>query len=81
MYRAVKSGLGIAALPDYISDETPELVEILPNTVAPTIDAYFVYPEELRSSRRVAVIRDFLIEQAAAEMSKAPTADAARKVA
>ena len=81
MYRAVKSGLGIAALPDYISDETPELVEILPNTVAPTIDAYFVYPEELRSSRRVAVIRDFLIEQAAAEMSKARTADAARKVA
>jgi DNA-binding transcriptional LysR family regulator len=70
MYRAVKSGLGIAALPHYISDESPDLVEILPEIVAPSIDAYFVYPEELRSSKRIAVIRDFLLEQTAAERSK-----------
>ena len=64
MYRAVKSGLGIAALPHYISEESPELIEVLPELEAPSIDAYFVYPEELRSSKRVAVIRDFLLEQA-----------------
>ena len=63
MYRAVKSGLGIAALPYYISDESPELVEVLPELAAPTIDAYFVYPEELRWSKRVSVIRDFLLQQ------------------
>lgn len=67
MYRAVKSGLGIAALPHYISEESPELVEILPHIEGPSIEAYFVYPEELRSSRRVEVIRDFLLEQAAEE--------------
>ena len=66
MYRAVKSGLGIAALPHYISDEAPDLVEILPQIEHPSIDAYFVYPEELRSSKRVAVIRDFLLRQVAA---------------
>ncbi len=70
MYRAVKSGLGIAALPHYISDESPELVEILPEIEGPSIDAYFVYPEELRSSKRVAVIRDFLLEQSASERTK-----------
>jgi DNA-binding transcriptional LysR family regulator len=63
MYRAVKSGLGIAALPWYISDESPELVEVLPDIAGPTMDAYFVYPEELRWSKRVSVLRDFLLQQ------------------
>jgi DNA-binding transcriptional LysR family regulator len=67
MYRAVKSGLGIAALPHYISDESPDLVEILPQIEHPSIEAYFVYAEELRSSKRVAVIRDFLLQQVAEE--------------
>jgi DNA-binding transcriptional LysR family regulator len=71
MYRAVKSGLGIAALPDYISDESPDLVEVLPQIEHPSIDAYFVYPEELRSSKRVAVIRDFLMQQVAEELALA----------
>jgi DNA-binding transcriptional LysR family regulator len=64
MYRAVKSGLGIAALPYYISNESPELVELLKDLLGPTIDAYFVYPEQLRWSKRVAIIRDFLLQQA-----------------
>ena len=67
IYRAVKSGLGIAALPYYISDESPELVEVLPGLVGPTMEAYFVYPEELRWSKRVAVLREFLQEQAEEE--------------
>jgi len=71
MYRGVKSGLGIAALPHYISDESPDLVEILPQVEHPSIDAYFVYPEELRGSKRVAVIRDFLLEQVNEERASA----------
>jgi len=63
MYRAVRSGLGIAALPYYISDESPDLVEVLPELAGPTMDAYFVYPEELRWSKRISVIRDFLLQQ------------------
>jgi hypothetical protein len=31
------------------------------------MDAYFVYPEELRWSKRVAVIGDFLLQQAEEE--------------
>ena len=69
IYRAVKSGLGIAALPYYISDEAPDLVEVLPDVEGPTFDAYFVYPEELRWSKRVGVIRDFLLQEVAEEQN------------
>jgi DNA-binding transcriptional LysR family regulator len=65
MLRAVKSGLGIAALPDYMVEETADLVRILPDVKAPKVDAYFVYPEELRNSKRVAVFRDFLLARLA----------------
>jgi DNA-binding transcriptional LysR family regulator len=63
--RAVQSGLGIAALPDYFSREATDLVEILPELRGPSFDAYFVYPEELRHSKRIAVFRDFLIKKIA----------------
>ena len=81
MYRAVKSGLGIAALPYYISDESPDLVEILPDVVGPSFDAYFVYPEELRWSKRIAVIRDFLLAQVAEEQQGGAHEPAAAPVA
>lgn len=63
IYRAVLSGLGIAALPYYLSEESTNLVEILPNLKGPSLDAYFVYPEELRHSKRIEVLRDFLLDQ------------------
>jgi len=63
IYRAVKSGLGIAALPYYLSEDTDDLVEILHDLKGPTIDAYLVYPEELRRSKRIAVLRDFLVQE------------------
>ncbi|MGB0671665.1 MAG: LysR family transcriptional regulator [Rhodospirillales bacterium] len=61
MYRAVQSGLGLAALPDYMSHEQGNLVQVLPELEGPEIDTYFVYPEELRNSTRIHVFRDFLI--------------------
>jgi DNA-binding transcriptional LysR family regulator len=63
LFRAVSSGLGIAALPDYVAVEAPELVRILPELTGPPVEAYFVYPEELRSSKRISVFRDFLIRK------------------
>lgn len=64
IYRAVRSGLGIAALPYYLSEEGTNLVEILPELNGPTFDVFYVYPEELRHSKRVAVVRDFLVSEA-----------------
>lgn len=65
MLAAVKAGLGIAAVPDYMHAETEGLVQILPDLKAPKVDVFFVYPEELRNSKRVAVFRDFLLAQLA----------------
>jgi len=65
VYRAVKSGIGIGALPEYFYREGRGLVQILPELSSPAIDAYFVYPEELRNSMRVIVFRDFLLKEIA----------------
>jgi DNA-binding transcriptional LysR family regulator len=69
IFRAVQSGLGIGALPDYMSREVGNLVEVLPELRGPSIDFYFVYPEELRNSKRIGVLRDFLV----AEMKTLPS--------
>ena len=60
---AVESGLGIAALPDYIVQGHSKAVRVLDDIAGPSFDTYFVYPEELRNSKRIAVFRDFLIQQ------------------
>jgi DNA-binding transcriptional LysR family regulator len=65
MLLAVRSGLGLAALPDYMGRDLDDLVQVLPDLKAPRIDAYFVYPEEMRHSKRVAVFRDFLVSELA----------------
>ena len=67
IYRAVLSGLGIAALPYYLSQESSELNEILPDLEGPPIEAYFVYPQELRHSKRIEVLRDFLLGEVGAD--------------
>jgi DNA-binding transcriptional LysR family regulator len=65
IYRAVQAGLGIAALPDYITQEAGNLVRVLPELLGPRLDAYFVYPEELRQSQKIIVFRDFLLRKIA----------------
>ncbi|HEY0420830.1 MAG TPA: LysR family transcriptional regulator [Acetobacteraceae bacterium] len=65
MLLAASAGLGIAAVPDYMHTDAEGLVRILPEVKAPKVDVFFVYPEELRNSKRVAVFRDFLLAQLA----------------
>ena len=59
----MQSGLGIGALPDYMNREVGNMVELLPELRGPSIDTYFVYPEELRKSKRIVVLRDFLVNE------------------
>ena len=62
---AVHSSIGIAAIPDYAMSDNMDLVRIMPDVKGPKIDVFFVYPEELRNSKRVAVFRDFLLARLA----------------
>jgi DNA-binding transcriptional LysR family regulator len=61
--RAVENGIGIAAFPDYMAQESDKITQVLPELEGPSYESYFVYPEELRNSKRIAVFRDFLIRK------------------
>lgn len=64
--RAVQSGLGVGALPEYMGRELGSLVEIMPELEGPELDMFFVYPEELRESARIGAFRDFIVSKLAA---------------
>jgi DNA-binding transcriptional LysR family regulator len=61
---AAQSGLGIAAMPDYVAAEHLDLIRILPDVPGPSFDVHLVYADALRQSKRVAAFRDFLVREA-----------------
>jgi DNA-binding transcriptional LysR family regulator len=62
--RAVQAGAGIAILSDYLVAPDMNLVQIELDVETPQFDTYFVYPEELKDTKRVTVFRDFLVSKA-----------------
>ena len=62
--RACQRGIGIALLPDYLVEENGGLVQLFGESDTVSLDAYFAYPEELKSVARVQVFRDFLVAKA-----------------
>jgi DNA-binding transcriptional LysR family regulator len=61
--RACQQGLGIAMLPDYLVEDSG-LVQLFGEADSVALDAFFVYPEELKSVARIQVFRDFLVAKA-----------------
>jgi DNA-binding transcriptional LysR family regulator len=61
---AVENGAGIAVLPDYVTDQNNQLVQILRDIEMPALESYLVYAEEMRNVARVQVFRDFLVSKA-----------------
>ena len=57
---AVQSGVGLAALPDYITLNQPNIVKVLPKIEGPITEAHFVYPQSLKNVARVQAFRNFL---------------------
>jgi DNA-binding transcriptional LysR family regulator len=64
LLRACQRGLGVAMLPDYLVEENGGLVQLFGEADTLALDAYFVYPEELKSVARIQVFRDFLVANA-----------------
>jgi DNA-binding transcriptional LysR family regulator len=62
--RAVQAGAGIAILSDYLVAPDMNLVQIELEVQTPEFDTYFVYPEELKETKRVTVFRDFIVAKA-----------------
>ncbi len=60
---AVQSGVGLAALPDYITFNVPNLTKVLPEQEGPNTETHFVYPESLKNVARVKAFRNFLFSK------------------
>ena len=61
--QAVISNLGIGVLPDYILEDFPSVVRVLPEIESNEVPVFLAYPEELRQSKRVSAFRDFVQEE------------------
>lgn len=61
--QGVLSHVGIGVLPDYLVADVPNLVRVLPEIESTEVPVFLAFPEELRSSRRVAAFRDFVLEE------------------
>ncbi len=64
MKYAIRSGLGVGLIPDYLTDEGADLVPVLREVELPNMQIYFCYPEELKTAKKVQVFRDFLVTKA-----------------
>ena len=57
---AVESGVGLAALPDYLSYQSNNIIKVLPKVEGPITEAHFVYPQSMKNVARVQAFRNFL---------------------
>jgi len=60
---AVQSGVGLAALPDYITVNQPNLVKVLPEVEGPLTETHFVYPASLKNVARITAFRNFIFSK------------------
>ena len=64
MKYAIRAGIGIGLIPDYLTGDEADLVPVLQEAQLPTLPVYFVYPEELKTAKKVQVFRDFMVTKA-----------------
>ena len=60
---AVQSGVGLAALPDYITVSIPNIIRVLPKIEGPVTEVHFVYPQSLKNVAKIIAFRNFLFSK------------------
>jgi len=60
---AVQSGVGLAALPDYITHNIPNLTKVLPEEHGKLTETHFVYPASLKTNARLIAFRNFIFSK------------------
>ncbi len=55
--------LGIGVLPDYLTQDFPNLVRVLDDVESNDVPVFLAYPEELRQSKRIEAFREFVTEE------------------
>ena len=61
--QAVLNNLGIGVLPDYVVQDFPQLIRVLPEVESAEVPVFLAYPEELRQSKRISAFRDFVQDE------------------
>ncbi len=61
--QAVLNNVGIGVLPDYLTVDFPQLVRVFDDVESADVPVFLAFPEELRSSRRIIVFRDFVVDE------------------
>ena len=61
--QAIHNNLGVGVLPDYVTEDFPDLVRVLPELESGEVPVFLAYPEELRQSKRIAAFRDFVQDE------------------
>ncbi|MEM7643139.1 MAG: LysR family transcriptional regulator [Pseudomonadota bacterium] len=74
--QGVLSNLGIGVLPDYLQQDFPQLVRVLPTVQSNEVPVFLAFPEELRGSRRIEAFRDFVVDEVVAYRKKRQAAAA-----
>ena len=60
---AVQSGVGLAALPDYITYNVNGITKVLPDEAGKPTETHFVYPASLKDNARLIAFRNFLFSK------------------
>ena len=60
---AVQSGVGLAAIPDYIAHNVNNITKVLPNETGKPTETYFVYPASLKTNARLIAFRNFIFSK------------------
>ena len=60
---AVQSGVGLAALPDYIAHNISNLTKVLPDEPGKPTETHFVYPASLKNNARLMAFRNFIFSK------------------
>ena len=61
--QGVLNNLGIGVLPDYVTEDFPDLVHVLPEIDSADVPVFLAYPAELRHSKRISAFRDFVQDE------------------
>ncbi|MEL6570364.1 MAG: LysR family transcriptional regulator [Pseudomonadota bacterium] len=75
--QGVLNNLGIGVLPDYVTEDFPDLVRVLPDLESSEVPVFLAYPEELRQSKRIAAFRDFVQDEIFTHRKKLRDAESA----
>jgi len=68
--QGVLNNLGIGILPDYVTEDFPDLVRVMPEVESAEVPVFLAYPEELRQSKRISAFRDFVQDEIIAHRRK-----------